>query len=224
MSARERLADMIRTNRADLNLYTDAEVRDALDAHHAQIVAELNAEKQGEPLGVSRFDVAIEPAPEDEPILTIGAIAEDGRPVALFLDEETRSKVAGWLEPNTADALAQRRVQALDEGITALRKWAHKDGVEFAIGVLMSVRDDRDTADEAADFFRPGHTYVNAEFPEHQWKFRCDSVTTHPEDGERTALGWRFFNGEWDAIAYGEADWEIHQLVGLADVTEGGDQ
>jgi hypothetical protein len=57
-----------------------------------------------EPLVVFRFDTAIEPAPEEEPILTVGAIAEDGRPVALLLDEETRAKVAGWLGPGDHEA------------------------------------------------------------------------------------------------------------------------
>jgi hypothetical protein len=65
-------------------------------------------------------------------------------------------------------------------------------------------------AAKPADFYRPGHIYTNAEFPQYGWKFRCDTVTTHPEDGERTALGWRFFNGKWDAYAYGEDDWDIH--------------
>jgi hypothetical protein len=60
---------------------------------------EVLAEDQATPLVVSRFDVAMEPAPEEEPVLTVGAIAEDGRPVALLFDEETRRKVAGWLAP-----------------------------------------------------------------------------------------------------------------------------
>lgn len=49
------------------------------------------------PLIVDRFDVAMEPAPEEEPIFTIGALAVDGRPVALRFDPETRHRVAGWL-------------------------------------------------------------------------------------------------------------------------------
>jgi hypothetical protein len=57
-----------------------------------------------DPLSVSRFDTAIEAAPEEEPVLTICAIAEDGRPVALLLDEETRAKVAGWLGPGDDEA------------------------------------------------------------------------------------------------------------------------
>lgn len=46
---------------------------------------------------VSRFDEAMEPALEEEQIFVIGAVAEDGRPVALLLDVEDRRKVAGWL-------------------------------------------------------------------------------------------------------------------------------
>ncbi|MDV9194352.1 hypothetical protein [Streptomyces sp. Wh19] len=60
-----------------------------------------------EPLIVSRFDVAIEPAPEEEPVLTIGCIAEGGHPVALLLDTETRAKVGRWLTPE-ADQLRAR--------------------------------------------------------------------------------------------------------------------
>jgi hypothetical protein len=67
---------------------------------------------------------------------------------------------------------------------------------------------------QPASFFQAGHTYGDAEY---DWKFRCDTVTTHPENGERTALGWRFFNGEWEPYAYHEDDWEIHQLVGHTD-------
>lgn len=53
-----------------------------------------------DPLVVSRFDAAIEPAPEEEQILTVGCIAEDGRPVALLLTAEDRAKVAEWLAPS----------------------------------------------------------------------------------------------------------------------------
>lgn len=68
------------------------------------------------------------------------------------------------------------------------------------------------------DFFQPGHTYTEPDGST-DWRFRCDSVTDHPDDGERTALGWRHFRGEWEPYAYGEDDWEIHQHVGYTDVT-----
>ncbi|MCW7991075.1 hypothetical protein XF35_39145, partial [Streptomyces platensis subsp. clarensis] len=47
-----------------------------------------------EPLIVSRFDIAMEPAPEEDPVLTIGAIADNAQPVALLFDREDRVKVA----------------------------------------------------------------------------------------------------------------------------------
>lgn len=64
----------------------------------------------------------------------------------------------------------------------------------------------------AADFYEPGKTYVSAEFPQYDWRFRCDHITAHPEDGERTALGWRYWRGHWEAYAYGECDWSIDRL------------
>lgn len=70
-------------------------------------------------------------------------------------------------------------------------------------------------------FFEPGYTYTNPEFPQYGWRFRCDTVTTHPEDGELTALGWRFFKDEWEPYAYYQDDWDVHQYVGH--VTEGGE-
>jgi hypothetical protein len=63
------------------------------------------------------------------------------------------------------------------------------------------------------DFFQPGVTYVSSEFPQYGWKFRCDTVTSHPEDGQRTALGWRFFKGEWNPYAYYADDWDLRELV-----------
>jgi hypothetical protein len=83
--------------------------------------------------------------------------------------------------------------------------------------------DTRATPEEPAapDFFQPGTTYTNRENPQYDWRFRCDAVTTHPEDGERTALGWRHFRGEWEPYTYGEGDWGIHLAVGLYATTRG---
>ncbi|MFH8792260.1 hypothetical protein [Streptomyces sp. NPDC017941] len=79
-----------------------------------------------EPLVVSRFDTAIEPAPEEELVLTIGAIAEDGRPVALLLDVETRAKVAAWLTvpaPRPASSRERRLERLLDTIRTRGGQW-----------------------------------------------------------------------------------------------------
>ncbi|WP_435279275.1 hypothetical protein [Streptomyces sp. 1222.5] len=68
-------------------------------------------------------------------------------------------------------------------------------------------------------FFEPGFTYRDGDF----WAFRCDTVTTRPDTGELTALGWRFFRGEWEACAYRGEDWEGHQAVGYTEVIDGGE-
>lgn len=73
-------------------------------------------------------------------------------------------------------------------------------------------------ADATPDFFQPGHTYAGTGGED--WRFRCDTITTHPEEGDRTALGWRFFNGLWEATAYHEDEWDVHQAAGTIDVTE----
>ncbi|MER8219738.1 hypothetical protein ABTZ58_03890 [Streptomyces sp. NPDC094143] len=72
------------------------------------------------------------------------------------------------------------------------------------------------------DFYEAGHTYTHVDDGT-DWLFRVDTVTAHPERGERTALGWRHFKGQWEAIAYDEDDYEIHLCVGLIDITEGGE-
>ncbi len=72
-------------------------------------------------------------------------------------------------------------------------------------------------------FFQPGHTYVNTEFPQANWRFRCDSITTHPEDGKRIALGWRFFKDTWEPCAYVEDDWDPHLSIGQRDVSVAGE-
>lgn len=62
------------------------------------------------PLVVSRFDVGMEPAPEEEQLFTVGAIAEDGRPVALLFDKENRRKVGGWLAAGQAAEIDRLRI------------------------------------------------------------------------------------------------------------------
>ena len=74
-----------------------------------------------------------------------------------------------------------------------------------------------DVAPGRTAFYEVGSTYTGS----YGWRFRVDTITRHPEDGERTALGWRFFNGVWDAIGYGEYDWLDHQAT-ERDATESG--
>lgn len=63
------------------------------------------------------------------------------------------------------------------------------------------------------EFYEPGRTYAYAEFPQSEWRFRCDAISTHPADGERVALGWRRHQGEWGPYAYGEHDWALGRLA-----------
>lgn len=74
-------------------------------------------------------------------------------------------------------------------------------------------------ADATPDFFEPGRTYSEPDGST-DWQFRCDMVTTHPEDCSRTALGWHHFRGQWKTCAYGEDDFDIHLI---ADALAGGD-
>ncbi|MEE4540947.1 hypothetical protein V2S66_03065 [Streptomyces sp. V4-01] len=69
-------------------------------------------------------------------------------------------------------------------------------------------------AEHSPDFFQPARTYTDAKSA---WRFRCDTVTTHPGTGERTALGWRLHQGEWESYSYGEDDWDVQTFVGMAD-------
>lgn len=70
------------------------------------------------------------------------------------------------------------------------------------------------------DFYEVGRTYTDPS-ADYDWKFRVDAVTTHPQTGERMALGWRHFRGEWAEMAYGEDSFEIHLIAGM---TDGGGQ
>lgn len=70
---------------------------------------------------------------------------------------------------------------------------------------------DRVKTGTVPDFYQPGYVYSYPRYADgHDWKFRVDAITTHPENGERTALGWRFHKGQWGEYAYGEDDWDIH--------------
>lgn len=106
-----------------------------------------------------------------------------------------------------------------EEGVYDCCPWPQFDTYSTDVAAYLVELLNADAA--RADFFQVGHTYSD---DEHDWKFRVDSITVHPENGERTALGWRRFRGEWEPYFYGEDDWEINQYVGWTDsVTETGD-
>lgn len=146
-----------------------------------------------------------------------------------------RGSMTVWPESEVASALDAYR----DEVLAEVTTWLVKKAREFramggemraaqadAVAALASKVDRGAVRPDnlrmlPADFFEPGRTYTHVDDGT-DWKFRVDTVTTHPEDGERTALGWRHFRGQWEPIAYGEDDYEIHRHVGTVDVTEGG--
>ncbi len=71
---------------------------------------------------------------------------------------------------------------------------------DLASAIAGAVGDDETSA---ADFFEPGRTYRD-----YAWLFRCDAVTTHPETGTRTALGWTSVRASgWTTYSHDEAHW-----------------
>ena len=123
---------------------------------------------------------------------------------------EVLNEAAGILRARAAQYPTRRIFAAgLRHGALALAK--------AAMGRGKSSRE----ADATPDFFQPGRTYTEPGDVT-DWRFRCDSITTHPDDGERTALGWRYFRGEWEPYAYGEDDFEIHQIADVIGSAEDG--
>jgi hypothetical protein len=61
------------------------------------------------------------------------------------------------------------------------------------------------TSPEQSDLVKIGRVYTGP----YGWKFRIDVITTHPDpaDGEPMVLGWKFFNGYWQAASYGLSEW-----------------
>lgn len=127
MSARDELYTLLRDRighqeAARLLRANDAEVR----AEEKATALAATATSDADPLIVDRFDTAMEPAPEDPPVLIIGATAADGTPVALFFDAEARAKVAAWLAPRNESASSRERrlEQLLDTIRTHSGPWS----------------------------------------------------------------------------------------------------
>lgn len=87
----------------DTNHPEDKAYGQAIDDAVTAVSRLTDTELEVVPLMVSRFDTAMEPALEEEQIFIVGAIAEDGRPVALRFDRDDRRKVAQWLAPETVE-------------------------------------------------------------------------------------------------------------------------
>lgn len=62
---------------------------------------------------------------------------------------------------------------------------------------------------EEPDFFEPGYTYLHP-----ITSFRCETLVTHPETGERAALGWMWVDRSWRPVSFNQAafgDWTGRQ-------------
>lgn len=129
----------------------------------------------------------------------------------------------GWSEQIAREIVASVRAEAMAEAKVSaeLAEEDYRRMVGAASQLEKQLRAriaelEAAVAQVGTDFYKPGMTYTAVETPDYGWKFRCDVVTTHPEDGERTALGWRFFGGVWDSYSYGEDDWGLYALAEVA--------
>ncbi|MFD8234064.1 hypothetical protein ACFV20_19550 [Streptomyces sp. NPDC059696] len=204
MSARDDLLDEY--GRADSQpLGTLAELRGKLDAYRTEVLGKAIGRLRAIPVNCTALTGPVWYGNGwNSAITVLEEIAEYQGP-----DDEA---YPGELQRLRAHALAMQ---------VAARKAVMVEVQRLALDHAVEDANARDKARQSApDFFQPGRTYTHVDDGT-DWKFRVDTVTTHPEDGERTALGWRHFRGEWEAIAYGEDDYEIHLLVGLAEAPGG---
>lgn len=58
------------------------------------------------------------------------------------------------------------------------------DNLAWVIGILRNP--DPQRGQEQPEFFQPGHAYTHRDGTD----FKCVAVTTHPQTGERLAMGW----------------------------------
>lgn len=118
---------------------------------------------------------------------------------ALFgaLDEAAEAELDRRLDAHRAEVLAEDG-QAYDgelgllRGLArTLRSAARKDDGLAEVRRLLDEHariDGQARSGEKAtpDFFQPGHAYTHRNGTD----FRCVAVTTHPQSGERLAMGW----------------------------------
>lgn len=215
MSARDDILTGLR--QADDRTVGDLSPEQILDAYRAEVLAEAKVET----------------------VAWLVKKAAEGTGVGDLASKVDRGAVRAFLgTAHYRDALDAHRAEVLAEdgqaypgelamlhGLVATLTAVAEHGDLKDVRKLLEEHKADDTAARAEtpapDFFEPGRTYTHVDDGT-DWKFRVDTVTTHPEDGERTALGWRHFRGQWEPIAYGEDDYEVHRYVGTVDVTEGG--
>lgn len=75
------------------------------------------------------------------------------------------------------------------------------------------------TASTAPDFFQPGHSYTHRNGS----TFRCVAVTTHPDGGERVALGWHTDTADWTFAGVRNINHWNHEYDGVQPPTGAGE-
>ncbi|MGW4043005.1 hypothetical protein [Streptomyces sp. NPDC004721] len=71
----------------------------------------------------------------------------------------------------------------------------------------------------AADFFQPGHSYTHRDGS----TFDCVAVTTHPDGGERVALGWHTDTADWTFVGVRNINHWNHEYDGVQPPAEAGE-
>lgn len=131
-----------------------------------------------------------------------------------MVKEDARAFLAEHDAGVRVDALAEGAGLLLRQAARKLRRPQHNAGLRQGAGILLRAAD-RPATEVEADFFQRDHTYADGSI----WRFRCDTVTTHPDGGELCALGWVLFNGQWQEASYTVDDWEMGKAIGWVDVT-----
>lgn len=133
------------------------------------------------------------------------------------------ASVRGWSREAARAVRDAHRAQALNEAADLFERAGRivlDGGIMTAAEFADKLRELAATGEKATaaaatatpDFFEVGRTYTEpGDITD--WRFRCDAITTHPGTGERTALGWKHFRGEWSECSYDEDEWEIHQIA-----------
>lgn len=102
--------------------------------------------------------------------------------------------------------------------------------VVAAIGALLAAHAKYETeareksspfgADATPDFFEPGHSYTHRDGS----TFRCVAVTTHPDSGERVAIGWHTDTANWTFAGVRNINHWNHEYDGVTPANEGGER
>jgi len=84
--------------------------------------------------------------------------------------------------------------------------------VEWEIGLMAS-----GINEPAPDFFQPGHSYTHRDGS----TFRCVADTTHPDGGDRVAIGWHTDTAGWTFVGVRNNNHWNHEYDGVQPPSDG---